>query len=102
MADNPIEVEHNEAARRFEAQIEGVCAVLEYEPAGERIIFTHTRVPDALEGRGIASALARAALEDARTRKLAVVPRCEFVRGYIRRHPEYLPLVALEFRSRLD
>jgi len=50
-------------------------------------------VPPALEGRGIAGKLARAALDYARERKLSVIPRCPFVAAYIRKHPEYQSLV---------
>ncbi len=50
-------------------------------------------MPAGLEGRGIGSALARSALEDARSRNLVVTPLCPFVRGYLEHHPEYAPLV---------
>ena len=58
-----------------------------------RIVLTHTEVDEACEGRGLGSALVRAALEDARERGLRVVPRCPFVDAYIRRHPEFEELV---------
>ena len=64
-----------------------------YDRDGDRIVFTHTLVPASLEGRGIASVLARTALDDARSRHLRVVPLCPFVRDYIERHPEYQELV---------
>jgi len=60
---------------------------------GPNITFTHTEVPEELEGQGIASQLARFALEDARACGLAVIPLCPFINAYIRRHQEYLPLV---------
>ncbi len=58
-----------------------------------QIVFTHTGVPPALEGRGIGSALAKTGLEYARANNLEVVPLCSFVRGYIERKPEYQDLV---------
>jgi predicted GNAT family acetyltransferase len=64
-----------------------------YHTEGDQIIFTHTGVPSALEGRGIGSALAKAGLEYARAQGMAVVPLCPFVRSYIERKPEYQPLV---------
>jgi len=57
------------------------------------ITFTHTVVEDAYEGQGIGGALARAALDDARRRGLAVVPRCPFIAAWIERHPDYADLV---------
>ena len=51
-------------------------------------------VDPAFEGRGIGSQLATFALDDARARGLAVVPRCPFFAAFIGRHPEYADLVA--------
>jgi hypothetical protein len=53
----------------------------------------HTGVPLELEGHGIGSRLARAALEYARAHGLRVVPVCPFVRAYLKQHPEYLDVV---------
>ena len=57
------------------------------------IAFTHTEVDDAYEGQGLGSKLASAALDEVRSRGLAVRPYCRFIRGYIERHPEYIDLV---------
>ena len=70
----PVEVVHNEAQSRFEVNQDGHLAELDYRRVGDQIIFTHTGVPAALEGRGIASALAKAGLNYARDNGLAVVP----------------------------
>src|SRR5215207_7582485 len=88
-----IVVQNNEAAERFEAQVAGHLAVVEYQRAPGLIVYTHTEVPDALEGRGIGSKLARTVLDYARAEHLAVVPSCPFIRAYIARHPEYQDLV---------
>jgi uncharacterized protein len=67
------------------------------------VVFDHTEIDDAFEGRGLGSTLVRGALDGARARGLAVRPDCPFVRGYIARHPdEYLDLVPEELRARLD
>ncbi len=100
MAD--LTVTNNEAQQRYEVQIDGSLAVVQYERDGNEIIILHTEVPEALEGRGVGSALARSALEDARARDLTVVPVCPFVSAYIRKHPEYLALVAPRHRTRLE
>ena len=101
MANDNITITKNEAAQRYEAPIDGALAVLEYQRKGDRIVLTHTEVPDELEGHGIGSALARRALDDARAQHLTVVPLCPFVSAYIRRHHAYLPLVDPAFRERL-
>ena len=95
-----VSVRDNEAAGRYEARVDGQLAVITYRRSGERIAFNHTGVPAALEGRGIASKMARVALEDARAAGLAVIPRCPFIAGYIRRHPEYADLVPPAERAR--
>ncbi len=93
MAEDTINVVNNEAEQRFEVRIDGAIALLEYRRLGERIVYIHTEVPEALEGRGIGGALARTGLEFARAQHLTVVPLCPFVRGFIREHPEYQTLV---------
>lgn len=84
-----MEIKRNEAKRRFEAEVEGKLGVLEYRITGKSIVFTHTGVPPQMEGRGIASALTKAALEYAREQHLKVVPQCSFVREYLVKHSEY-------------
>jgi predicted GNAT family acetyltransferase len=93
MSEAAFQVENNPAAGRFEAVIDGQLAQAQYRRVGERILFTHTEVPEQLEGRGIASQLARAGLDFARAEGLTVVPLCPFIASYIERHPEYKDLV---------
>lgn len=88
-----VAVLHNFDAQRFELTVESERAFAAYRLHDGAIVFTHTEVPPALEGRGIGSALARAALEYARAEGLAVVALCPFIAGYIRRHPQYQRLV---------
>jgi predicted GNAT family acetyltransferase len=82
------EVRNNEAAHRYELEVEGQLALAAYRLGDGRIVFTHTEVPDALEGRGIGSRLVEAALADVRGKGLKVVPACAFVKHYIETHPE--------------
>lgn len=86
-------VTHNEAEKRFEVRLHGRLAELTYHLTNNRIIFTHTGVPTALEGRGVGGALAKAGLEYAQTHNLGVVPLCPFVKRYIAQHPEYQSLI---------
>lgn len=72
----------------------GHLAVAEYVPEGDRLVFTHTFVPPELRGRGIAEQLVRAALDDARQQGKRIVPQCSYVALFIRRNPEFKPLVA--------
>lgn len=84
---------HNAAEMRYELDIAGDLAVVEYVRTGDTLILTHTGVPEQLEGRGIGSELVRSVLEDARRQELRIVPQCPFVAAYIRRHPEWEQIV---------
>jgi uncharacterized protein len=81
------DITHDRAAGRFEATVAGHRAVCEYRLDGAVAIFTHTEVPPALQGRGIAAALVQAALAWARSEGLRVRPACSYVAAYMRRHP---------------
>jgi uncharacterized protein len=79
---------------RFATRVNGLLAQVAYRLNGDVITFTHTEVPDALSGRGIANKLAVHVLEYAKEHQLRVIPMCPFIAAYIKRHPEYAPLVA--------
>jgi hypothetical protein len=89
-------VVHEPSFHRFRIELDGRSAVLTYRPQGATIVFVHTEVPAAMEGKGIGGQLAKAGLEYARENQLKVVPRCPFVASYLRRHPEYEDVVASE------
>lgn len=84
----------NPERQRFELEADGATAISEYRIKDGVITFTHTEVPEALSGRGIASRLIKGALDEVRARKLKVVSRCSFVTAYMEKHPEYNDLLA--------
>ena len=90
------DVKDNPAASRFEMASGDAVAFVEYTRAGDRIVLTHTEVPEASSGRGVGSKLVRGVLEALRAEEAKVVPRCEFVAAYVERHPEYRDMVAGE------
>jgi predicted GNAT family acetyltransferase/glutaredoxin len=86
-------------AHRYELLLDGRrIGLLAYREGQGRIAFTHTEVSPSCEGRGFGSRLAATALDDARRKRLAVIPICPFITGYIERHPEYRDLVGPEHR----
>ena len=87
-------VTDNKERQRYELHAEGGIAVAYYEPRGAAVVFTHTVVPERLQGRGLASILIKAALANVRERGLKVVAQCPFVARYIERHPEERDLLA--------
>jgi predicted GNAT family acetyltransferase len=90
---SPLPVSHNVTLQRFEVQADGVVAILSYRHEGTRVVLEHTYVPDELRGRGVATTLVRAALDEARQQRWKIVPRCSFVAGFIERNPEFANLV---------
>lgn len=84
----------------FEILVDGeVAGFAEYRRGDGEISLTHTEVDPAYEGHGIGSRLARAVLDTARAEKLAVLPYCPFIKGWIAKHPEYTDLVPQERRA---
>jgi predicted GNAT family acetyltransferase len=87
-------VRDNKAEHEFELVVDGHRALAAYQLEDDTIVFTHTIVPKAIEGRGVASKLIRGALDQVRDRGLKVVPQCPFVAAYIKRHPDVQDLLA--------
>lgn len=90
----PVSVQHHSAQQRFVAVVDGFEAELEYQLRGDQIVITHTGVPDAIGGRGVASDLVRAAFEYARGAGYKVRPACSYAAAWAERHPEFSQLLA--------
>ena len=89
-----IELRNNKEIRQFETTVEECVAFIEYTIMDNRIFLTHTEVPSELGGRGVGSLLVKASLEEIDRLNLKVVPACTFVKGFIRKYPEYRRLLA--------
>jgi predicted GNAT family acetyltransferase len=101
-ARDKLTVTHDAPERRFEVTVEDGCVAdfLAYDQVAattaagkDTIVIIHTIVQPEHEGQGVGSALARAALDHAREKKMIVIPECTFVRAFIERHPEYQDLL---------
>jgi predicted GNAT family acetyltransferase len=89
MAEAP-KIVRNEEQNRYEAWSgDALAGVAVYREHGDRTVFTHTEVEAAFEGKGIAKALAAAALDDVVERGRVIVPLCPFIADYLRKHTEY-------------
>ena len=86
-------ITNNTLKHRFETEIGPRTAFLNYRIADGVITFTHTEVPQAINGRGIGTALVKAGLDYAAAQKLGVVPQCPFVAAFLESHPQYQKLV---------
>ena len=86
---------------RYEILADGELAgFAQYQLSPGEILFIHTEIDEAYEGKGLGSVLVRHALDDARGRGLDVLPLCPFVRAWISRHEDYLDLVPAEARQK--
>jgi predicted GNAT family acetyltransferase len=89
-----VTVTINPDRQRYEAVVDNTPAgYVEYQETSELVVLTHTDVDPAFGGRGIGSAMARAALDDIRERQLKALVICPFVLGWLGHHPEYRDLL---------
>ncbi len=75
---------------RFETVVEGRTAYVEYQRTCNDLSIIHTIVPQPIEGRGIASALVKAAFDYAREEGLTPRAVCSYAAVWLGRHPEYI------------
>jgi uncharacterized protein len=81
-------VNHDETSHQFSTEVDGHRAVIDYTLTGSVMNITHTGVPPAIGGRGIAAELMRAALSAAREHHWNVNPICSYAVAYMKRHPD--------------
>lgn len=94
------EIVDNHAEHRYEARLDGeLVGWVDYGRIQGRIVALHTEVPPEFGGKGIASALVRRVLDDARAAGAKVTPRCPFFLAHFKRHPEDADVLA-ERRAR--
>ena len=84
---------------QFEFESDGLKAYLTYRFYKRDIAFMHTFVPKQLEGRGIATQLAKAAFAYAKEIKRKVMVYCPFVSRFIKKHSEYNTQLDPEYHS---
>lgn len=96
-----MDIRNNEKNLQFEYEENGEIARLEYRFYKKNIAMMHTVVPEALQGKGIASALAAEAFAFAKESKKKVMVYCPFVAKYIKKHPELRDQLDKEFHPNL-
>lgn len=87
-------IEHQADQTRFVTEEDGYEAQVIYEMHNGVMHLTHTLVPGAIGGRGIAGKLVQAALDYAKGEGLKVSPDCSYAEAWIRKNPSYQELVA--------
>lgn len=98
---SPYTVRDNPEQHRFEIDLgDGSMAVAQYTLPAGKIMFTHTEVPPAHEGKGLGTMLIKFALAAARERGLQVIPICPFFAAYMQKHAEVQDLLDPAWRTR--
>jgi predicted GNAT family acetyltransferase len=87
--DTEARVERNETESRFELYVgQRMVGLADYRVDGDRVLFSHTEVDAALNGRGLGSVLARHALDTVKAEGRRIVPQCSFIALYVRKHAD--------------
>ena len=83
-------VVRNDSQHRYEVWYgDKLAGFAEYRDNGEDTTFIHTEVDGEFSGNGLATTLARHAIEDSVSRGRAIVPRCSFIKSWLDKHPDY-------------
>ncbi len=88
-----MDVVENPGQNRFELALDGGTALVAYRRDGERLVLVHTEVPEQFAGQGVGSKLAKGVFELLRASGRKAVVRCEFLKGWIAKHPDYNDVV---------
>lgn len=78
------------------ATFEGSEAEMTYTKLGPSLIsIDHTFVPDSMRGKGVAQALAKNAVLDARRSGWKIIPRCSFMQAQASRNPDWSDVLGI-------
>ena len=97
MASTTVNVADNRELRRLEALLEDgdVAGFAEYRiDLDNRFEFFHTEVDERFTGQGVGSTLVAGVMDFLRKEDARIVPSCDFIRDYMRKHDETHGLLA--------
>jgi uncharacterized protein len=89
----PLEIHHDRGNTMFRVDVDGHECELDYRLDGKTMTITHTGVPDAVAGRGIANLLTRRAVEVAADNGWKVHPACSYAVRWFERNTEFRNLL---------
>jgi len=89
----------NEDKKRFEIEIDGHYAFIDYKEPGNVIALVHTETEPELKGKGAASAVVEKTLQYLDDNDMKLLPFCPFVFAYIKKHPEWKRIVSTKFKG---
>lgn len=89
----------NEDKKRFEIEIDGHYAFIDYKEPGDKIALIHTETDPELKGKGAAAAVVEKTLHYLDDNKIVLLPFCPYVFAYIKKHPEWKRIVSPKFKG---
>lgn len=89
----------NEAKKRFEIEVNGHFAFINYSEHGKQIALIHTEAEPELAGTGAASAVVEKTLHYAEDNGFTLLPFCPFVFAYIKKNPKWKRIVSTGFKA---
>lgn len=90
----------NEDKKRFEIDINGHPAFINYEEDGDGIIsLVHTEAAPELAGTGAAAALVEKTFIYLEKENILIQPFCPYIFAYIKKHPEWKRIVYKGFEG---
>lgn len=89
----------NEEKKRFEIEIDGHFAFIDYKEFGSQMALVHTETEPELAGKGAASAVVEKTLQYLDDRNIVLLPFCPFIFAFIKKHPEWKRIVSPKFKG---
>jgi predicted GNAT family acetyltransferase len=84
---------HNEKENKYEFHIDEHVAYITYDNQNGIYHLTHTIVPDALAGKGLAKQLTIAVMNEIESLGYKVKPQCSYIVAFMEKNPEYKRLL---------
>lgn len=94
-----IPLVRNEGKKRFEIEIDGHFAFIDYKTLGNDIALVHTETDPELSGKGAAATVVEKTLHYLDDNDITLHPFCPYVFAYIKRHPECKRIVSPKFKG---
>ena len=92
-----MNIEHDKEKEIFSVVVDGVTAHVSYKLIDGGLDIRHTIVTDEIGGRGIASALVKAAYDYALENGYKPVATCSYAVVWLQRHPGYNGKIGNDF-----
>lgn len=94
-----IPLHKNEAKKRFEIELNGAFAFINYGEVGKQIALVHTEAEPELAGTGAAQAVVEKTLHWIEENGYSLLPFCPYVFAFIKKHPEWKRIVDPKFKA---